>query len=412
MEIIMKRNLIVFILIFAGMPLFAQSADMSSYLNDFTSLDNTFGERLLLLEEVRDTKTTGIGEFYHNALKHLLLRNADIKTRADHVAAEGAALILVQGLGAEKYNPAANELWETADYFDIARDINEGNTMREAYIALGQVGGVDFVPHMAQRLNQFNEQLISSGEAKIKVQLVVIGLINALETLKDHSGFRPVFNVAIGSYDSGIKEMAYNALINIVDDPADLIIEIIEDNIKTDPITMQEAVRVMNRSKAPDSSRARVAAAALRASWDYHTTNRALIIVSNQIRKNAIDDIGKYGVSDDFVYRYLERAYVTSFNNYNTDYDEIMKTLSALAAVKTDDAVALLYKFLKEFNDRRRTGPWDRKERLVFEWVVNGIQLTGTQSQNVKQLLTTIYRSDRYTSQERRLAENALKALQ
>jgi hypothetical protein len=418
MEINMKRFFMVFVVIFgfSGMTLWAQDTDMSYYLNNFTRTDSTFAERLKILEDVRDQKLTGIGDFYHKALSHLLFRNADIKTREDHNDAEKSALILVQGLGAEKYSAAAQEIWEVADYFDIdkdylgMRDINEGNTMREAYIALGQVGGAAYVPYMVQRLNQFNSTLISDAETRRRVQLVIVGLVSALDAIKDHAGFRPVFNVATGSYEPGIREIANTALIEMVDDPGDLVIEILEDPA-TDPITMQEAIKVMNASKAPDTSRAKVAAAALKASFNYHTTNRALVSFLNIIRKNAIDDLRKYGIPDDSVYSYLERSYVASFNNVNTDYDEIMKALSTLAASKSAEATDILYKFLKELNDRRRTGPWDRKERQVFEWVVNSIQLAGNPNQDVLFLLTTIQRSDRYTGQERRMAQNAITAL-
>jgi tRNA nucleotidyltransferase (CCA-adding enzyme) len=174
---------------------------------------------------------------------------------------------------------------------------------------------------------------------------------------------------------------------------------------------MQEAIKVMNSSKAPDESRAKVAAAALKASYNFHTTNRTMNMLLVIMRKNAIDDLRKYGIPDDSVYPYLERTYAAAFNNVNTDYDEILKTLSTLATSKSDEAAAILYKFLRELNERRRTGPWDRKERQVFEWVINSLQLTGTQSPDVRALLTTIQRNDRYTSQERRMAQNALNAI-
>jgi hypothetical protein len=406
----MKRCFLVLILSFAGIMLFAQGTDMSTYLNDFTRIDNSFTERLDILQAVQDAGLTGIAEFYHDALKYVLFRNADIKTRQEHSTAEATALILVQALGAEKYEAAALELWETVSFFDIEKDLNEGTTMREACIALGQVGGHDYVPHMAQRLDQFNAELITNPETRRRVQLVVVGLVNALETLKDHAGFRPVFNTAIGSYDPAIKQMAYNALINISEDPADIIIEIIHDPVTT-PAVIQEAVDVMNRSNAPDESRAKVAAATLIAAWGYHTTSASTINLLSRIRLNAIDDIHKYGVADDAVYRYLERSYLTNFHNANPDYDEIIKTLGALAAVKTDQAVRLLYNFLIELNERRRTGPWDRRERQVFEWVVNCLQLSGTQAPDVRMLLTSIQRNERFTSAERRLAQNALAAL-
>jgi hypothetical protein len=364
---------------------------------------------------VRDLKATGIGQFYHTALRTVLARIPEIRSHADYVDTEKAALILCQGLGAEKYAAAARELWEVADYFDIDkdvnhRDVNDGSLMREAIVALGQVGGSAFIPQMVQRLEQFNAQRITDAETRRRVQMVVVGFVNALETLKAEAGFRAVFDVVIGGYEPGIRNIASSALVNIVEDPADQIIAILHD-VRTDPPTMQEAVRVMSASRAPDSSRAKVASALFIDAWNYHTTDRSWVSLLSILRKSALDDILRYGITDDAVYRYLERSYVTNFNSGSPDYDEMMKALNVLGASKSDEAVTLLNKFLRELNDRRRTGPWRRHERQSFDWLIDSIQMTGTQSPDSRMILTQIQRNDRFTSAERRRAQDALTVL-
>jgi len=404
----MKRILLTVILIFTAMAVFSQ--DMTSYTYEYMRTDGTFSERLMLLEAVRDAELTGIGEFYHDALKYFIVRAPDIRTTTERNAAEKSAVILCEGLGAEKYTDAAGEVWQVVQLFDVAGDTTDGNTMQTALITLGQINAQDFVPHIVQRLNNFNTQHITNPETRRRVQMAVVGCINALEALHDIRGYRPVFFVSVGSYDPGIREIAANALPNIVDDPGDVLIEVIRDT-SSNPRIKLTAWNEMLKSRAPEASKARVASAALAIGWSYSTNIQEYVRILRDMRKSAIDTIRRYGVSDDSVYTNLEFSYSRNFINNTPDFDEIMLTLNALTAVKTDEAVALLYKFLQELNARRRNGPWSNKERQIFEWVVSCIGATGTQSIDIRILLTTITRTASYTSREQNMAREALNAL-
>jgi len=65
----MKRKIIVLVLFLSGMTIFAQSARMSYYSEEFSRLSATFIDRLEVLESVRDANLTGIGDFYHDETK-------------------------------------------------------------------------------------------------------------------------------------------------------------------------------------------------------------------------------------------------------------------------------------------------------------------------------------------------------
>jgi hypothetical protein len=403
----MKHILTTVFLLFFGMTVFSQ--DMSYYTSDYMRQDATFGERLRVLEKVRDSGNTGIGEFYHNALKFLLLRAPDIKGIAEQDAAEKSVVILSQGLGAEKYTAAAPDLWITVTTFDVVRNANQGNAMQAALIALGQVDGRAFIPQIVQRLNDYNTQTYKN-EAKLRVQMAVIGCVNALEALKDISGYRPVFFAYTGSYDPSVKQIAYNALPNITEDPGDVISAIIQD-ASTNPFVKLEAWKEMLRTKAPEASKAKVASAALATGWIYTTSNKAFQVHLRDMRKGALDIIRQYGAADNSVYGNMDKSYSNNFINKEPDYDEIMMTLNALAALKSDEAVNLLYKYLNELHTRRRIGPWGDKERRVFQWVISCVGATGTKSGDVILLLTTIQRTALYTPFEQGLAKNALAKL-
>jgi hypothetical protein len=406
----MKRYLFIIIFCFAGMAAFTQVMDISFYLDNYKNEDGTFSDRLKILEEVRDAKLTGIGSFYHEALKYLLYRGADITSKQDRSIAEQSAVIICEALAAEKHSAAAADLWLTVVFFDIARDNNEGFAMQAALIAIGQVGGKEFTSYVVQRLNNFNAQTLSDIETRRRVQRAVTGCVRALELFHDIEGYKSVFFVYVGGYEKAIQDIASNALPNMVDDPGEVIIAIIRDP-SNNPRVKLEAWREMLKTKAPSSSKAKVAAVALSTGWSYSTTDINFQTNLREMRKGAIDTIRQFGASDDSVYPGLEKSYVNNFINNIPDYDEIRFTLNALSAINTEPAVELLQKFLRELHDRRRSGPWARKERLCFGWVIEAIGATETKSTSIIILLNTIKRDSKYTSTERKWVESSLKSL-
>jgi len=404
----MMKRIFITILCFTGMTIFAQ--DMSYYTREYMKQEGTFRDRLTVLENVRDAGTTGIGDFYQEALRFLLTRAPDIKTRDEQDAAEKSVIILSQGLGAEKQSAAAAELWQAVEFFDVVRGSNEGNAMQSCLIALGQVNGRAYIPHIVQRLRDYNAQTFRNAETRRRYQTAVIGCINALETFKDTSGFSPVFFVSVGSYDPAVKQIASDALPNISEDPGDVISAIITQT-SNNPMVKLEAWNQMLKSKAPNSSKAKVAAVALATGWSYSTSDRAMQERLRDMRKSAINTMRQYGIPDNSVYANLEKSYSSNFINKAPDYDEIMLTLNTLAAAKSDEAVELLLKFLRELHGRRLSGPWADRERQVFQWVVSCLGATGTRSLNVRQMLITVQHTDLYTPYEQGLVKNALNSL-
>jgi hypothetical protein len=406
----MKRTIIALLLCFAVMTVSAQVTDMSYYTEEFLRTDGTFIDRLNVLQNIQEAGHTGIGDFYHEAIKYLILKWPDIATSEDRVAANESGRIICQGLAAEGQSAAAGELWQVVLISDVIREINDGFLMQDALIALGQVGGRDFIPHIVLRLDDFNTLVISDVESRRRVQRAVVGAINALETLADPAGYRPVFFVSVGWYDTSIKTIASLALPNIMDDPGEILAEVIRDPSSV-PEVKYVAWNEMLRSNAPGQSKAKVAAVALDTGWFYSTPDPGFQRILREMRMSAIDTIRIYGVEDESVYLNLEKSYRNNFVNVVPHYDEILRTLNALGVIGSDEAVQLLLNFLRELHDRRRIGPWGNRERQVLQWVLPAIGLTKTQSMEVRQLLTTIQRSDIYTGAEQTWARDALRAL-
>jgi len=414
---LMKRAILAFFVFLFGMAIFAQNAgttgtsqDMSYYTQVFYRAGASFADRLELLKTLQNANLTGIGEWYHDALKFLLLRNPDIRTNADREAAEDSARIVCRGLAAERYIQAAPDLWQLVLFADTIRGVNNGILMQDALIALGQIGATDFVPHIALRLDNYNTAITSDPESRRRIQRGVVGCINALEALHDPNGFVPVFFASIGWYDQSIRTIANDALVNIMDDPGEIISGIIR-NSNNPPSVKYAAWQEMLRTRAPNDSKAAAAAAALATGWNYSSGDPNSQRVLREMRMSAIDTIRQLGVSDDSVYADLQKSYSNNYISTTPNYDEIRRVLSTLSALKTDEAVELLVGFLSELNGRRQFGPWGNKERDIFTWLVPSLGATRTQSVEARAILTAIQGSSFYTSAEQTLARDAVREL-
>jgi len=406
----MKRYLLIMIFCFTGMTAFTQGADISFFQEYYFREDGTFNDRLLVLEDIRAAKLTGIGSFYREALKYLYYRGADVTSKQERAIMEQTGIILCDALAEEKYAEAADDIWKAVVLFDVTRDNNEGFAMQSALNALGQLGAKDYIPYIVQRLNQFNAMTLSDLETRRRVQRAVIGCVKTLELFHDIEGYKSVFFVSVGGYDRPIQDVAITALPNIVDDPGEIIIAVIIDP-SNNPRVKLAAWREMLRSKAPGDSRAKVAAVALSTGWSYSSNDVNFQTNLREMRKSAIETIRQYGATDDSVFVNLEKSYSNNFINNVPDYDEIRFVLNALSAIKTEPAVDLLYKILHELHERRLGGPWTRKERQCLEWVLSSIGVTGTKSPEVIKTLMLMRRETKYTSSEKKWVESTMKSL-
>ncbi|MCL2231347.1 MAG: hypothetical protein FWC01_09660 [Treponema sp.] len=406
----MKRLIFILVIFLIGMTAFGQ--DLSFFAQEYNRADATFAERHLVLETLRDAGITApnLNAFYHSALRLLLSKSPDISSTGERAIAERSIVILAEALGAARFQEAAWDLWQAAELFDVFGNATDGNAQQAALTALGQIGNKAVLPNLVLRLSEYNLQPVRNAEQRRRVNMAVIGFISALEAFKDISGFRPVFFASVGPYDQTIRNIAIAALPNIVDDPSEAMIPMIREP-GTDPATKLQIWRELNRTRMPDSSKAKVAAAALEVGWAIQTANRTHQTALRELRKGALEIIRQFGVSADSVYADLERSYVNNFENSNPDYDEIMLALNALTAVNTEQSVRLLYNFLNGINGRRRVGPWGNKERRCFEWIVSCLGATRTQMGEVRILLLTISRNTIYTPQEREMAARALSAI-
>ena len=158
------------------------------------------------------------------------------------------------------------------------------------------------------------------------------------------------------------------------------------------------------------SSQAKSAAFALAAGWESYMkdTSDKVDNCLHEMRKTAIDVICQYGYADESVYDSLEKSYINNFLSDKPDYEEIQKTLNALAAINTDRSVSLLFIFLQGLHQKKSLGKWSGKETQIFPWVVSNLGVSNIRSKNIWNLLVAIYNAEKYSKEERLCVKNAL----
>jgi len=154
---------------------------------------------------------------------------------------------------------------------------------------------------------------------------------------------------------------------------------------------------------------AKSAAFALKIGWEncMNASDNALKCQST-MRKAAMEIILKTGYADDSVYDSLEKSYINNMISAEPDYEEINKTIDALAAINTEKSVELLFVFLQGLHQKKHTGTWGKKEEIIFPWIVNSFCIINVKCKNIWNLLVVIFRTEKYSNNERLHAKNAL----
>ena len=166
----------------------------------------------------------------------------------------------------------------------------------------------------------------------------------------------------------------------------------------------------MNEYKSEAAStKAKNAAFALKIGWENHmNASDSTRNCQSAMRKAAIDTIYQTGYADTSVYDSLEKSYINNIISAEPDFEEINKTIDALAAINTEKSVGLLFIFLHGLHQKKFTGTWGTKETVIFPWIINSLSITKRKCKNTWNLLLTIYRAEKYTKQERIYARDAL----
>jgi len=357
-------------------------------------------DQLDILQNMAEAKLTGAGEFYAWALRQLVLRYKNIISSKDKdattekYAADEQAKILAALLGAEKYTPAAADLWFVADAF------TDPLAKAEALMALGRIRATGYLPHVIRILDNLNLQPTKDPDDGGRI---AFGAIISLEKYQDPSGYLSVFLASVGWYPQRIKNQAAKSLPFIAKDPSPYMLNLLKSGANYENSVKLIALQTIEKTNTvSSSSKVEVAVAALAEGHRAIGNNVQQKGIVAEMRKLALDMIRRYKSDDPAIYMLMRRSYTIK----DADINEKMAAINAIAAQKTDEAADLLSEFLTTLN--QRPNGLSQEETQIIRVLIPALGNTGRPS--ARTALNQVTKLD-YTSGIKTLATQALNQI-
>jgi HEAT repeat protein len=399
----MKRYMLIGLIAFAAMAVFADSEELQMYTDLYNGAD-TIAARLVILRQAAEAKLPDSAEFFARALTRLNGEYPDIRINSERDAADASARLICPVLGDAKYTAAGPDLWRLADSMvSLPLSQNSSLVRADAITALGRVNAVAFLPQVALLLQNLNDNSPADRNLQIQNERIAYGAIIALENYRDPAGYLPVFFASTGWYSNRIKNQASISLPNIMDDPTEQLVTVVKGPGYGYAVK-HLALRTEERSQASNENKAVVAVAALGEGWRASTGDVHLKNELGQMRKLAISMIRRYGTQDAAVYPLLERSYKEGI-----DMNERLDATEALAALGSEDAARVLMAALQDLHTRRTRDTWGTTEEQLIRRVIPA--LGDTRQTIARPILDMVRNSPVHTGAIQVLARNAIQKI-
>ncbi|MDR2500981.1 MAG: hypothetical protein LBD37_07885 [Treponema sp.] len=387
----MKRYGLLGLFVSAGALLFGASEELERYTAAYQNAATTTA-KLAVVRQVADAGIAEAAGFYALALERLVADYPNIRTgqELEIKAANTMARLLAEQLGNAQYRDAARNLWRAEQSFP------DSLVKADMLIALGKAGAVEFLPQVVKVLQDLN---LRPPQDPLEGERVAYGAIIALENYKDASGYLPVFFASTGWYSDRIKNQAKASLPRILEDPTEPLSSVVKSpgyphGVKYLALQTQEESWVSNDKKAF------IAAAALQEGWKASTSDVRQRGDLGGMRKLALDMLRRYGTAGQPVYPLMERSYQEGI-----DAQEKYAAVTALASLKTDEAVGLLNEFLLGLNGKLKNGVLKPADEQMVRTLIPALGATG--NPKAAESLETIQNLD-WTHTVKMLAVDAL----
>ncbi|MDR0475016.1 MAG: hypothetical protein LBH43_15250 [Treponema sp.] len=381
--------------------------------NDMYDQSTTVAEQLYIIELVLEAKPQGAVDFYARALNNLTLIYARQTDKNEKNAADRSAILLSRALGEAQHTAAGPSLWYICQSFNGGQDTPLAKAA--ALEALGKVKAVDFLPQVVQVLNDLNAQRPSDRATQIHNERIAYGAIMSLENYREPEGYLPVFFASISWYSLRVRRQADSSFSKIMDDPSDLLAEIVNSTSHVgvsntvSPIDVKyEALRASEDSNAPNNRKVMVAVAALKQGHNIKVGPVQQQEVLASIRKLALNMIRNYGTNDMSVYTPIDQSYKDG------GHDEKLACLYALIALGGENSAQIMSVYLREIHNRRASGVGTQRQRQdedsYVRVIIAALKQIGAEGRAYSApILRTVMNTNVWTGYVQGLAREALQ---
>ena len=283
------------------------------------------------------------------ALQEQVLLMHGQKSVTDKMKSDRFTKLVVKELGRLKDRDAAPLIW------DVAENIDDPFTKGEAIIALGRVGAKSYSNKLNLMLRNINMNYGDIQDQR-KNEIVAYALVMALEKLKSPDSYTPLFFAANGWYSgrSGVKEKAAEALLNIVDDPTNQLLDIVKT--AKDYSVKLAALEAGEKSKASAENKALLAVAALDQGLSISPQNPVEKQQLKSLRLKALVMLENGSSKPESAAPLINNMLIRYRTERLIDEDEMIQLFETAGTFHSDSVAKSLSDFLAYFTDRKESG--------------------------------------------------------
>ena len=389
----MKKILLVILVCIGSGSVFAN--EVTAVWSRLYGQAGSFEHKIVIMNNIASLDDREIIPVLFEALKELNIERENIKGVTERTLQYQLTEIIINELGQMKAVEAADEL------FIAYSGMSDNPFMQASAIkALGDVGAKQYADEIAMLLRNINLEVIKY-ESRPQMETVIGAAVYSLERMKDDIGFSPVFYAATGRYSKRISDRADRALKNMVDDPTELLTEILNSdkdfNVKAKVLMVEDA------SDAAAENKISLVVDALDQSLLHQPGNSREANATSQVRLDCAAMLIKYGILDLRAVPLLDDMIRGNFSSTET-----LTAINTLGTSTSDEAATVLSVYLDELNEKRKSGYTFQNESIVRATIG---ALANTANTIAKPSLLQVEFSG-WGGDTRRMAKKALEGLE
>lgn len=351
-------------LILSGFSAFAINENVIVWEEIYKQVDSN-AQRYSVMLKIMELKDREFTPMIQSALEDLVASRLDFGSAAERHDKTELAKLLVTELGNLKSVEAAETVFMV--YTETADPVLKAASAT----ALG-----------AMRANQYAEQLIADlkdinvgpqASQGREQEIVALGLVKGLETMRAPAGFEQVFLASFGWYSpkSMVKDVAKAAVKTMVDDPTDSLLKVFRDNQELD--IKLAALEAELASKADSGKKLDFARQALLWGIERSEDDLSRIRAVQKVRLTALNALINLGDKDEGTVPLLVRVYGMDKKN-DASLEETARALVALGVNGTDEAAKYLASLLTNYNSLQRSKATTPRDKLLIKQILTSMQ--------------------------------------